>query len=109
MVKWIFKRCEIKNHKWDQIGHKKKPNLQVEKLVVLKDKTLPTLLWAWRRIVITYPEKDKVCLVTMKTLKGTLKRNVTLICPFPMEIESWKFFKRFQAGWLCVNLSLKCK
>lgn len=56
-------------------------------MVLLKDGTLTPLKWALGRTLITYPEKNKkVREVTVKTSKGTLKRNVTLIYPFPKEV-----------------------
>lgn len=75
------------NYKLAQNRHKKKTNLQVGALVLLKDGTPPPLKWDSERTLITYPEKNKkVREATVKTSKGTLNRNATLIYPFPKEV-----------------------
>ena len=60
------------------------PNLQPGDLVFLKEDNTTPLHWPTAVIAETHPGKDNIVrVVTLRTPKGTFKRPVTKIYPFP--------------------------
>ncbi|XP_041968345.1 uncharacterized protein LOC121725422 isoform X2 [Aricia agestis] len=58
-------------------------------LVLVKDKSLPPLLWLLGRVQKVYPGGDGVVRVAdILTRKGTLRRGFNNICPLPIEDNS---------------------
>nr|XP_037876043.1 uncharacterized protein LOC105842541 isoform X5 [Bombyx mori] len=54
-------------------------------LVLVKDRTLPALLWPLGRITKTYPGSDGITRVAeVKTRTGTVVRGFNSICPLPL-------------------------
>lgn len=69
-----------------QKWHDSAPNLEVGKLVLIKEDNLAPLHWRLGRIQTCYPGKDGVVrVVEVKTSAGTLKRAVTRLCPLPLD------------------------
>ncbi|XP_055599744.1 uncharacterized protein LOC129748951 isoform X2 [Uranotaenia lowii] len=61
-------------------------NLVPGQLVILKDEFQHPVRWSLARISKVFPGKDGlVRVVDLKTSKGVFKRDVTKICPLPME------------------------
>ncbi|XP_058448790.1 uncharacterized protein LOC131428764 [Malaya genurostris] len=74
-----------------------KPAVQIEvgKLVVIKDDNQPPLKWKMGRICDTHPGKDGVVrVVTLRTATGLLTRPVEKICFLPIANEETKINKR---------------
>ncbi|XP_053989897.1 uncharacterized protein LOC128882338, partial [Hylaeus volcanicus] len=68
--------------------HKEEPNVQIGKLVLLKDENLPSTKWPMGRVVETHPGKDGLIrVVSVKTKNNILKRSVTKIAPLPLDID----------------------
>lgn len=68
-------------------------NLQVDDLVLLIEKDIPTMKWPLGRITYLHPSLDKkVRVVTVKTESGTYIRNVNKLCRLPVES------RHFQGG-----------
>lgn len=64
--------------------HRNQPNLDVGRLVLLKDDNLSPLHWLMGRIVAVHPGEDGVVRVaTIKTSTGTFRRAVTKLCVLP--------------------------
>ena len=67
-----------------QRWQKTSPNLQPGDLVLLKEDNSTPLNWPTAVIAETHPGKDNIVRVfTLRTPKGTFKRPVTKIYPFP--------------------------
>ncbi|KAL0841161.1 hypothetical protein ABMA28_014907 [Loxostege sticticalis] len=93
-----FKRIEhIRQHFWhrfsleyvSQLQQKSKwqtgkRELKLGSLVIVKDNTLPPLLWSLGRVVNVYPGSDGIVRVAeLKTKRGTIRRAFNNICPLP--------------------------
>ncbi|KAL0818992.1 hypothetical protein ABMA28_008279 [Loxostege sticticalis] len=93
-----FKRIEhFKQHFWhrfaleyvSQLQQKSKwqtgkKELKLGSLVIVKDNTLPPLLWSLGRVVNVYPGSDGIVRVAeLKTKRGTIRRAFNNICPLP--------------------------
>ena len=65
--------------KWTNNKH----NLQVNDVVVTKDKTLPPTAWKPGRVTTTYPGKDKKIVVDVRTKDGVKKRPFTELALLP--------------------------
>ncbi|XP_072159636.1 uncharacterized protein [Bemisia tabaci] len=69
-----------------QKWHNSAPNLEVGKLVLIKEDNLAPLHWRLGRIQTCYPGKDGIVrVVEVKTSAGALKRAVTRLCPLPLD------------------------
>lgn len=65
---------------------KKKANLEIGMLALIKDENLPPTKWKLGRIIKLYPGADKIVrVVKLQTLKGKLKRSIHKICILPLE------------------------
>lgn len=97
-----FKRIEhIKQHFWNRFSneyisllqqrtkwHASTKSLKINTLVLIRDKTLPPLLWALGRIVKVYPGGDGIIRVAeIRTKRGTIRRAFNNICPLPIDEE----------------------
>ncbi|XP_076661059.1 uncharacterized protein LOC143364822 [Halictus rubicundus] len=67
-------------HKWTQGTH----NIKQGTLVLLKEDNLPPLCWQLGRITQTHPGTDGIIrAVSVQTIHGIYKRNVTKLAPLP--------------------------
>ncbi|XP_048002170.1 uncharacterized protein LOC125238777 [Leguminivora glycinivorella] len=65
--------------------HESTGELQEGALVVVKDRTLPPLLWQLGRVVRVIPGSDGIARVAdIKTKKGVIRRAFNNICPLPV-------------------------
>ncbi|XP_028168270.1 uncharacterized protein K02A2.6-like [Ostrinia furnacalis] len=93
-----YKRIEhIKQHFWQrfsleyvsQLQQKLKwqdsrSEIKLGSLVLIKDRTLPPLLWSLGRVIATYPGSDGIVRVAeLRTKRGTIRRAFNNICPLP--------------------------
>jgi len=70
--------------KWQET----QPELAVNELVLLKNNLLPSK-WELARIVEVHPGQDKhVRVVTLRTVKMTLKRPISRICRLPISSDA---------------------
>lgn len=68
---------------------KEMPNLKVNEMVLVQDDRLPSSKWPLGRIIELHPGSDGlVRVVTVKTVTGTYKRNVTRISRLPITHDS---------------------
>ncbi|XP_070517413.1 uncharacterized protein [Cardiocondyla obscurior] len=71
-----------KRTKWIKDG----PKVEVDAIVLIKDKNISCTQWLLRRITSIHPEEDgTVRAATVKTTHGELKRAVKYLCPLPIE------------------------
>ncbi|KAK9701249.1 methyltransferase (DUF5641) [Popillia japonica] len=64
------------------------PSSTVGTLVLIKEDNLPPYRWMLGRIIKLHPGTDGINrVVTLKTIKGVIKRPVTKICPLPLQNE----------------------
>ena len=67
----------------------KEPPIKINQIVVIQEDNAPPLTWQLGRITEIHPGEDNVVrTVSVQTSKGTYKRNITKICPLPIEPES---------------------
>ncbi|XP_044735414.1 uncharacterized protein LOC123297721 [Chrysoperla carnea] len=68
-----------------QKWHSSKGELKPNQVVLLMDKNQPCMRWNLGIIVETFPGDDGVARVaSIKTTQGIFKRNITQICPLPI-------------------------
>lgn len=68
--------------KWQQ----SQSNVEVGRLVVVKDERLPPAKWMLARIIETHPGRDgRIRVVTLRCNNGTTKRSIHKICVLPVE------------------------
>lgn len=94
-----YQRIEsIRRHFWNrfnleyvsQLQHKTKwlessGDLAMGSLVLVKEKTLPPLMWCLGRVVAVYPGGDGITrVVEIKTKRGTIRRGFNNVCPLPL-------------------------
>ncbi|XP_026742765.1 uncharacterized protein LOC113504589 isoform X2 [Trichoplusia ni] len=78
-IVWLQERT-----KWRQSSGELKEGT----LVVIKDKSLPPLLWLLGRITRTLPGRDGISRVAdIRTRKGVIRRAFNTICPLPVSVE----------------------
>lgn len=71
-----------KRHKWSKEGH----GLEIDTIVLIKDKTLPCTQWLMGKVIELHPGEDGIArAATVKTATGKLKRATKLLCPLPVE------------------------
>lgn len=76
-ILWLQQRT-----KWSQ----QKGELKEGTMVVVKDKSLPPLMWLLGRIIRLLPGKDNIARVAdIRTKKGIIRRAFNNICPLPVE------------------------
>lgn len=94
-----YKRIEvIRQHFWKRFSleyvnllqqktkwRTSKGDLACGSLVLIKDGTLPPLLWSLGRVTQLYPGSDGIARVAeIKTTRGTIRRAFNNICPLPV-------------------------
>ncbi|XP_026746172.1 uncharacterized protein LOC113507515 isoform X4 [Trichoplusia ni] len=78
-IVWLQERT-----KWRQSSGELKEGT----LVVIKDKSLPPLLWLLGRITRVLPGRDGISRVAdIRTRKGVIRRAFNTICPLPVSVE----------------------
>ncbi|XP_063897664.1 uncharacterized protein LOC135116578 isoform X2 [Helicoverpa armigera] len=97
-----FRRVEcLKQHFWNRFSqeyivwlqqrtkwHRSSGELKEGTLVVIKDKSLPPLLWLLGRITRVLPGRDGIARVAdIHTRKGVIRRAFNTICPLPVAVE----------------------
>lgn len=97
-----FRRVEyLKQHFWHRFSqeyilwlqertkwHRSSGELKEGTLVVIKDKSLPPLLWLLGRITRVLPGRDGVARVAdIHTRRGVIRRAFNTICPLPVSVE----------------------
>lgn len=66
----------------------KRPNLQIDDIVIIQENNLPPTQWLLGKIIQVYPGNDgNVRVVQLKTKGGVLKRSIHQVCRLPV-IES---------------------
>ncbi|XP_048001463.1 uncharacterized protein LOC125238232 [Leguminivora glycinivorella] len=95
-----YQRIEfLKQHFWNRFSNEyvsslqqrtkwqsSKGTLHVGTMVVIKDKTLPPLMWLLGRIIQVLPGRDGIARVAdIKTKKGVIRRAFNTICPLPIQ------------------------
>ncbi|XP_055589224.1 uncharacterized protein LOC129741507 [Uranotaenia lowii] len=64
---------------------KKKDNIKIGTLVILKEENFPPLQWPMARVVDLHPGTDgNIRVVTVRTQNGTYKRGISKICVLPI-------------------------
>ena len=70
--------------KWKE----KRGNVEIGRLILIKEDNLPPAQWKLGRIIETHPGADGlVRVVTVKTAQGNLKRALSKICPLPVHLS----------------------
>ena len=65
---------------------KQTDQIQPGRMVILRDELLPSTRWPLARVIEVLPGPDGlVRVVTLRTIKGLIKRPITKICPLPVE------------------------
>ncbi|XP_015514777.2 uncharacterized protein LOC107220623 [Neodiprion lecontei] len=68
-----------------QKWHSSQGELTTNQMVLLMDKNQPCMRWQLGVVVETHPGDDGVARVaTVRTAQGLFKRNVTMLCPLPI-------------------------
>nr|XP_053607443.1 uncharacterized protein LOC128673547 [Plodia interpunctella]XP_053607444.1 uncharacterized protein LOC128673547 [Plodia interpunctella] len=68
--------------KWKQT----KNDIEMNSLVLIKDKSTPPLLWSLGRVIQVYPGADGINRVAeVKTMKGTIRRGWNNLCALPLD------------------------
>ncbi|KAI5641419.1 hypothetical protein NE865_06457 [Phthorimaea operculella] len=95
-----FQRIELlKQHFWNRFSNEyilwlqnrtkwraSKGTLEEGTMVIVKDKTIPPLMWLLGRVVRIFPGSDGIVRVAdIKTRKGIIRRAFNNICPLPIK------------------------
>lgn len=77
-----YLNCLQQKTKWTL----RKPNIEVNDLVMLKDENLPPLKWPLARVVeVCRGDDGCVRVATVKSMDGIFKREITKLCKLPVE------------------------
>ncbi|GFS73653.1 DUF5641 domain-containing protein [Trichonephila clavipes] len=60
-------------------------NFKVGEIVIIKEDNIPPATWPLGKLIETHPDKDGV--VTLRTVKGPLKRPIHKLCKLPLHQE----------------------
>ncbi|XP_044580471.1 uncharacterized protein LOC123262367 [Cotesia glomerata] len=67
--------------KWDS----NRGDIKVNQIVLLMDKNQPCMRWQLGVVIETHPGEDNITRVaSIRTAQGIYKRNITLLCPLPI-------------------------